>query len=537
VPSFSSRSPDTAVCITTTPDILESSTANWAGRENALLQTKMETTERFWRSERQIAFAAAYAALLFVTAVALWSCVHFGYEPALGIAAIVIGAATLVALRKWPMTMFAGLLFVGNFKTIPAHGISLSDPTMVLFLLCCGAIAIDFLSRLINGYSDWTLGTLLAGQAFRISLFILFIIVLAASFLYTPTEQYGGVKLSRFLAFETLAFFGPILLAKDEKALRPFLLATIVLSLGLLAKQIIGVWHPSQQVLQGTGDVTEIGHGMAFATSILITIYSKLINSRLLMASVLTALAVGLVTAAARTPALALVVTLIIVSFVLKTGSRHLNGKKMLLRLSLIAIVAIMAFLWVQNKPGMRDKLASKEHEVESMLSGSTREGGTIAKRMDFYNSALNAFTQHPLTGLGLGGWSVFYSGQGIPGEGMPKYPHNFLLEVASEQGLPGLALLVTLLLSLLYSSLKMAKSPEFAFLFPVLTFQVLYNAFTGTVEDRALWFWFGMVVAASRIVRNSQPLHSRAWSMNRQQVPQLAGSGGFYDRKSSRCL
>jgi O-antigen ligase len=493
----------------------------------------METTERSWRPEKQTAFAAAYATLLLVTAAALWSCAHFGYEPALGFAAITIGTATLVALRKWPIVMFAGLLFVGNFKTIPAHGISLSDPTMVLFLLCCGAIALDFLSRLIDGSPEWTLGALLAGQAFRISLFILFIIVLAASFLYTPTEQYGGMKLSRFLAFETLAFFGPILLAKDEKALRPFLLATIVLSLGLLVKQILSVWHPSQQVLEGNSDVTEIGHGMAFGTSILIVIYSKLINSRLLMGCVLTVLAVGLVTAAARTPALALIVTLITVSLVLTTGTRHPNGKKLLLRFSLIAIVAVMAFLWIQNKPGMHDKLASKEHEVESMLSGSLT-GGTIAKRVEFYDSAVNAFMQHPLTGLGLGGWSVFYSGQGIPGEGMPKYPHNFLLEVAAEQGLPGLAVLITLLASLFYSSLKMAKSPEFAFLFPVLTFQVLYNSFTGTVEDRALWFWFGMVVAVSRMFRNSQPLRSRAWRMNSRPVAQLAEAGTFYDRKSS---
>lgn len=495
----------------------------------------MDTTERSWRPEGQTAFAAAYAMLLLIAAAALWSCAHFGYEPALGFAAITIGTATLVALRKWPLVMFAGLLFVGNFKTVPAHGISLSDPTMVLFLLCCAAVALDFLSRLIDGHPECTLGALLAGQALRIFLFVLFVMVLAASFLYTPTEQYGGMKLSRFLAFEVLAFFGPVLLAKDEKALRPFLLATVILSLGLLVKQIIDVWHPSQQVLQGNGDVTEIGHGMAFGTSILIVIYSNLINSRLLMGCVLAVLAVGMVTAAARTPALALVVTLITVSLVLKTGSSQLNAKQLLLCFSLIAIVAVMAFSWIQNRPGMRDKLASKEHEVESILSDSPLPGGTIAKRMEFYDSALNAFMLRPLTGLGLGGWSVFYSGQGIPGEGMPKHPHNFLLEVAAEQGLPGLALLITLLASLFYSSLKMAKSPELAFLFPVLTFQVLHNSFTGTVEDRALWFWFGMVVAASRMFHNSQPLRCRTWAVNGQPVAQLEGAGTFYDRKSSR--
>jgi len=421
------------------------------------------------------------------------------------------------------MILFAGLLLVGNFKTVPAQGISFSDPTMVLFLLCCAAIAIDFLSYLISGHSHWTIDGLLARQGFRISLFILFVIVFAVSFLYTPAVQYGGIKLSRFLAFETLVFFGPILLVRDEKTLRPFLLATIALSLVLLVKQLMGLRHPSLQVLQGNDDVTEIGHGMAFATSILIVIYSKVISSRLLMACVLTVLAFGLVTAAARTPALALIVTLIMVSLVLKTGSRHLNAKRLLLRFSLIAIVAVMAFLWIQNKPGMRDKLASKENEVESILSGATLPGGTIAKRIEFYDSALNAFIQHPVSGLGLGGWSVFYSGQGIAGQGMPKYPHNFLLEVASEQGLLGLVLLVALLVSLFFSSWKMARYPEFAFLFPVLTCEVLYNAFTGMVEDRALWFWFGMVVAASRVVRNSQLQRGRASGVNNHQVVQLA--------------
>src|SRR5262249_47183555 len=145
-----------------------------------------------------------YVVLFCVIAIALCSCIQFGYEPAWGLAAIIAGAAALLILRKSPMIMFAGLLFVGNLKTIPAQRISLSDPTMVVFLLCCGAIAIDFLTYLIDGRSQWTPSGLLAGQGFRIWLFILFVIVLAASFLRTPAVQYGGTKLSRFLAFETL---------------------------------------------------------------------------------------------------------------------------------------------------------------------------------------------------------------------------------------------------------------------------------------------------------------------------------------------
>ncbi len=173
--------------------------------------------------------------------------------------------------------------------------------------------------------------------------------------------------------------------------------------------------------------------------------------------------------------------------------------------LSMITILGALTFLWVRNTPAMREKLAAKQDEVVSMVSGSNEGHGTIARRLDFYNSTLDAVAQHPFTGLGLGGWSVFYSGKRIEGRKMPTYPHDFLLEVASEQGLPGLALLLGLLASLFYSARKVAKYPQFAFLLPVFIFEVFNHVFTGSIEDRNLWFWCGMVVALSRIVYHSE--------------------------------
>jgi O-antigen ligase len=466
-----------------------------------------------WRSGGRTGYGVAYALLLLVTIVACYSCLQLGYEPAWAMAAIAVGAGILIAFCKWPILMFAGLVFVGQFKTIPAKGISLSDPTMLMFLLCCGAIAVDWLRGLISAHSEWSLAHLFAGQAFRIGLFMLFVTALGVSFLYTPAEEYGRTKLLRFLTFEILVFFGPILLLKDEKALRPLLWAMIVLSFPLLAREIIRVWHPSEQVVLGDVDVTELGHGAAFATAILIALYSRLIRSRILLGCILGLMSVGMVLAAARTPALALLITLIICPFVLRAPSPHLKLRIMLPILSLIVVVGAVTFLWIRNTPAMRQRLESKQNEVQSMVSGTTKKQGTIAKRLEFYNSALDAVTKHPLTGLGLGGWSVFYSGPRIEGVPRARYPHNFLLEVASEQGLPGLTLLLALLASLFHSARKLAKYPEFAFLFAVLTFQVLDHAFTGSFEDRPLWFWFGMVVAVSRLVHNSAlPWRAAQW-------------------------
>jgi O-antigen ligase len=270
----------------------------------------------------------------------------------------------------------------------------------------------------------------------------------------------------------------------------------------------------------GSVDVTEIGPGMDFGTAILIAMYTRLIGSRILLRFVVVLMSVGLVTAAARTPTLALVLTLVICSFVLSTASQHLRLRTILPIICLTAVVAGLTFLWVHDKPGMHNKLAAKQNEIISMVSGSTADRGTIAKRLEFYKSALGAFAQHPFTGLGLGGWSAFYSGELIEGRQAPRYPHNFLLEVASEQGLPGLVLLLAFLGSVFFSAARLAKLPQFVFLLPVLTFLVLNHTFTGSIEDRSLWFWFGTVVAVSRMVHNSE--------MSSRKAQPQRGSGDF---------
>ena len=280
-------------------------------------------------------------------------------------------------------------IVVGEFKTIPATGISLTDPTLLIFLLCCGAIVMDWIRDSLRARSEWSLTHLFAGQALSISLFMLFLAALAVSFLYTPAEQYGWRKLLRFLTFENLVFFGPILLLKNEKALRPLLWAMIVLSFPLLIRQLIRIAHPFQEMLLGNADVTEIGPGMAFGTAILIAMYGRLIRSRNLMRFVVVLMSVGLVTAAARTPALALVVTLIISSSVLGTTSRHLRLRTILPIICLIAVVAGLTFWWIHDKPGMHDKLASKQNEIISMVSGSPAPHGTIARRLNSTNQRL----------------------------------------------------------------------------------------------------------------------------------------------------
>ena len=157
-------------------------------------------------------------------AVILYSPVRLGYDPAWGLAFITLLGIALIVVRKWPMALLAGLLFVGNFKTIPAQGISFTDPTFLLFLLCFASLAIDLLF-ILSGTTEWSLRRLFSGEAIKIVLFLAFVMVLIASYLYSPVQSTAQDKLTRFLAFEVLCFFAPIVLMKNKRELHQFLLA------------------------------------------------------------------------------------------------------------------------------------------------------------------------------------------------------------------------------------------------------------------------------------------------------------------------
>jgi O-antigen ligase len=104
---------------------------------------------------------------------------------------------------------------------------------------------------------------------------------------------------------------------------------------------------------------------------------------------------------------------------------------------------------------------------------------------------------QHPFLGLGVGGWSIYYYNEDVL-----YYPHNMLLEVAAEQGIIGLSIVLLIFVILFREGLKLLRSEPYVygFVFPALVFSLCYHFTTGTVESRSLWFTCGLVAAASRM-------------------------------------
>jgi O-antigen ligase len=278
--------------------------------------------------------------------------------------------------------------------------------------------------------------------------------------------------------------------------------ATVLLSLLLVARDVLNLLNPPKRVLEGNADITQIGDGMLLAITILIVMYHGAARSRAINYSLSVVLVVGVIASAARSPMVALLVTVLICGW---SGSNILNivsRKKILVGIGLALLVTVPSLLWFAELPGVGSKLAWKEAELAAFTSGSALSSGTIGERLSFYRSALEAVKENPMFGLGAGGWSTYYSKLGVT-----RFPHNFLLEVAAEQGLVGFVLLISLLAMLFRSAYRLMSYRQFAFLFPVLLFCTIYNMVTGDIENRDLWFWLGMVAAGSRMARDDNAL------------------------------
>jgi len=132
--------------------------------------------------------------------------------------------------------------------------------------------------------------------------------------------------------------------------------------------------------------------------------------------------------------------------------------------------------------------------------------GASFLLRMDFFKSSLKAFYENPILGLGIGGFSIYYSGID-----RRLYPHNMILEVGSELGILGLAsyfFLVTFGLSYLLSFYKnYEKEKKYSYLLimvlSVFVFSFLNTMISGDINNNRLFFaWIGVIYSVGRIIK-----------------------------------
>ena len=443
------------------------------------------------------------------SAAAFWAASQrYNIEPYAVLIAAVAAATAVVVTRKCVPLLLAALLYVGNFKTTAAVGVSISDPTFIVLALCCTGLLIECLFAL-SGSGQMSLSARFAGQHRGVLLFVLFVSLIALSDLYTTAPSSGLIKLERIAVFGSVAFFAPFILFKNTKDLEQFLKASVVLSLGLSIRNLVNLFHPSAAVLAGNEDITRIGDAELIGTTIVILIYHPRFGQRrLLQMACIGILTIGLAASAARSAALALLVVLAISTTALRSYILATARRKIMLGV-LVILMGTVALRWIGQLPAARAKLAHKEDELSRLMTGSFLAGGTAEQRMTFYRRSLVAISEKPLLGWGVAGWGPFFLGM----DDRNAIPHDFVLESAVEQGLIGCASLLALLFATgaaLRENIRRAGS-HFLFLVPAFLLPVISGLITGGLDNRLLWFWCGTIFAVSRMIHHEFAAHAHA--------------------------
>ena len=425
-------------------------------------------------------------------------------EPFWVLLAVPVALLLPVLVRKFPVLLMVAMVYVGTFKTRAAVGISLTDPTLWIAALLYAAVILQVL-LLAVGAEGRSLRDLFAGQMGGVSAFALLILVIAISYSYTPAPDIGREKVLRLVAFDIPIFLAPLILLRNDRDVRQLLLVSMLGSLALACRTVYRVLHPTAEILLGEQDPTEIGDGLLMGAAALMALYYSFPEMRFFRVGLIGCIIVltcGTTASLSRSAILSLLLVATTSLMFLRRKPTTLSRKTILTAAAAVVVTVSVASVSLSHLPATHSKFALKAGELSLTLHGLT-PGGTAGQRYSFSESAWQAFLTKPLLGWGAGGWTTLWH---YSDERVLKYPHNFVLEIAAEQGLVGLAALAMLLLAMLRACAQVLGGPgsRFVFIVPVVLLSLLGNAVTGQVEARDMWFWCGTLLALARTARAS---------------------------------
>lgn len=425
-------------------------------------------------------------------------------EPLWLILVILSTLAAQFVIRKLPILLMVAMIYVGTIKSRAAAGVSPTDPTLVAAGLLYLAVALQILLS-ASGHATYRLKGLFAGQIAGVVTCGLLFTLIAFSLTYSPAQELGQQKVLRLFVFDLPLVLIPPILLRTNGDVRQMLLLSMAASLFLSLRAVYRTLHPTAEMLLGKQDPTEIGEGLLMGVAALMSLYYPYREKRWLrygMIGLVVVLTFGIMASVSRSAILSFLTVAIGSLIFLRQKAAGVCRETFLMSVLGIVIIAPVSIVTLWQLPSTHAKMTEKAAELSAILHG-TSPPGTAGQRYSFSESAWNAFLQKPLLGWGAGGWSTLWH---LDDERVVKYPHNFVLEIAAEQGLAGLTLLAIVLLVIARKSMAILGDPQrrFLFILPVVAFCLLGNAVTGQVDDRAMWFFCGTMFALKRMLDES---------------------------------
>jgi O-antigen ligase len=324
----------------------------------------------------------------------------------------------------------------------------------------------------------------------------------------TPDPSYGSKKVQLFILVNlTAVVVGTVIgrRSRDVDLYVVVLFAVSVLASAALLREIVN--GSAQQVFAGRESLSEdfnpillarsLAEGALICAAFLANRYAPL-ALRVLAFALLPIFAVTLVATGSRGPLLALVAGLaVLFTLVLRQG----RGARYLAVFLGALVASVLVVPRILSTPGAIDRALSVFTDKGSGLSSNGRDV--------LFTQATDLFRAHPLLGVGTGGFAAF--------QPIEKYPHNLVLETASELGVVGVLLLVAVVVSAFASLAWAWKARDERLrgqvsLAAALLVMALVNAgFSGDITANSrIWFFVGLATGIAWRVR--EDAREREW-------------------------
>jgi probable O-glycosylation ligase (exosortase A-associated) len=266
----------------------------------------------------------------------------------------------------------------------------------------------------------------------------------------------GAFSILDRLVRYSVYYFVAVMLLKTEGRVCGYIW-TVVFASALLAFSAIHNYHTGDVVVSGelqraTGanvlfqDPNDLAAAMAMGLPMAyFSIWAARSRSGKLFAAIaVAAMLFGIVFTGSRSGALSVAALFLFTLFV--TPRRSL--------MALVGIVAL-AVLWFSASPEYKERILS----IKQVVSGQSEDPSATIRRMA-WDAGRRMFFEHPFIGVGAGNfpnvWATEYTD---PGEKpLWKNAHSLYYQLASEQGVVGIAVWGYLVLSIFWSNRKTRK-------------------------------------------------------------------------------
>jgi O-antigen ligase len=313
------------------------------------------------------------------------------------------------------------------------------------------------------------------------SVVVLFLTFVPAMLVDPPTT-YTTEKLTVELPLMFLTIMGGLVLLAPARARRQWVAA--VVALGAVAA-VLALVFPSTTVVDALavegGNTIDQGRTTGAGAIALFTLAMVHRKHRLLLLTGALVMSASMIASGSRGPTIgAAVAVLLAVAF---SPSRS-RGPRVVA--TIVTLLAAVYLAFAANLVG--DRLL-------------TFQDASAEARFRLWDVGVGLIGTNP---LGIGWGQLYYylpPGTRLPGVGVREYPHNVLIEVGSEAGVPALVVLVVVLVLALRGQQRVSTRPVESVMLALAVFALINSMVSGDVSDnRGLWVAVGAGLATRRM-------------------------------------